>query len=654
MVICAIGAAVFYTASLVGVAKDNQTTLSQPRDFVGIISLVIGAIITLLNYTPQNILWGIIAEVLYIILFIELLKLIPYAKKIPTAVCFSLSASTVSTLAIIAMPIKTGMQLAIAWLVMTIILTVYFALVQARNRVAGKYGVIRILIEIVLLVILLSIIMDTGFFSTTIILIIPAIILALVAVIAKFCNTESINYFLYWLAELAAVFIFAIAVTVAWNAAIIPFVFSHTDNGVATEQSREVTMATPTPTPAAVSPTEKPAAVTVTALDMAKTISEELTDDEIRTKYAAIWGDPLKPSSTFSKFEERQKAIEAKIGKKFRDAVTYNFVDVNGNPQIEYELLKNPIYLQGLRKALAEIGLDDTICVWGKDFSDDWQKYVDGKTLRLSDDYQLMAGRYIFELSAAKYLGKQSPKDWKIVKHFPLDPEKEIILESTADDPYEFYLYEFTFDKAGNDRRYIGINVVDGRFEVLEKKEASKNTKKKPVPTSTPKPVPTSKPKPVPTSTPKPVPTSKPKPVVTSTPKPVKTTPKPVTQTPSPIPTATPTLTPSPTPSPNPTPTPVEQKDPSSAPGQTKGTEGQGTVQDGINNPLDPGTLDPYHPENVNRDNIANNDTNLKYVHDEDAVVDVGKVDTAPADPSKIPEIHDDKGINAGKVADDV
>ena len=182
------------------------------------------------------------------------------------------------------------------------------------------------------------------------------------------------------------------------------------------------------------------------------------------------------------------------------DAVTYDFN--HGQNWILENLLANPIYLQGADLMLRKLGIVTDETSWATiemDFNKTIEKDENGNW-RIKLDQHLLAARYAMLLTAAKPLDEPS-EDFKLIEHYPLDADREIITVSTDPESKEYNkFWFFQFETKDGKKLYYGINQFDGRFAVFER------VKEAPKPTSTPKPSPTPTPKPSPTPTPNPTP----------------------------------------------------------------------------------------------------------------------------------------------------
>lgn len=259
-----------------------------------------------------------------------------------------------------------------------------------------------------------------------------------------------------------------------------------------------------------------------------------LTDQEIEQKYnyaiiLSKYGQPM----NFNDHSLRMRETERYKATGFFDAVTYTDVPMDERKEegwiesfLDDEIRSNPVYASGAFLALQELkiigtgetasewsqtyNLDrDEIFVWIGDLSaDKLDALNDGEevSLPLSAEYNEYSS-YIAELlHGASNKGIHSTKEgWKILRQYGLDVDKEIIVESTKTDPYEFWVFEFLY-KDGT-KKYLGINTKDFRFLILDPPSAipSKPAKPKPNPSPNPQPNP-DPPQPNPQPTPQPGP----------------------------------------------------------------------------------------------------------------------------------------------------
>lgn len=269
------------------------------------------------------------------------------------------------------------------------------------------------------------------------------------------------------------------------------------------------------------------------------------TDKEIEQLYnyslvLADYGQPLdlNDHSFRMRESERYKATG------FFDAVTYTDISEENRKAdgwieqfVSDEIRSNPIYASGAFLALQEIGVigkDENASEWSKIYNENREKifyWVDGNLtndqidamndgelvgLKLTPEYNEYAS-YIAELLSAKNnKGIHSTKEgWKVLRQYALDPDKEIIVESTKNDKYDFWVFEFLY-KDGT-KKYIGINCIDFRFLILDPPsntptpKKTTTTPKKPAPTPAPTPEPQPTPNPNPNPNPDPQPDPKPK-----------------------------------------------------------------------------------------------------------------------------------------------
>ena len=286
-----------------------------------------------------------------------------------------------------------------------------------------------------------------------------ALVALLIAIIVKCVETKKLYKLLAMLVALA------LLIGIGW------LIIGHLP-----EKKEEAPVAPTTPTATAtpsVTPTEEP-----------KNLEEKVssfTDEALLKTYGTR--KYFSPSSTLAFLDARSEVTG------IYDAVNFNFTK-SGDGWLTLELLSNPIYLMDCDRALEELGLV-TEAAWAKEFrnTDDYNDYIEkvGSNWMVTEEYHLMACRYAEVIKAGKFW-EETVDDWKVVKHWPLNPTEEKVESSTEEEKYhEFYVIEFEF-KDGN-VKYLGINTLDGRFAVLEKtsKKTSKTTKK-PVATPTPAP----------------------------------------------------------------------------------------------------------------------------------------------------------------------
>ena len=258
-----------------------------------------------------------------------------------------------------------------------------------------------------------------------------------------------------------------------------------TNDDTTTVTTTPVASADPTATPTAAPEDQK--------IDELLKLVGTFDDEALLKKYGA----PRKfdPKSTLACLNERVTATG------FIDAVTYNF-DQGAHWGVE-NMLANPIYVQGADLMFRKLGIITDETVWAKvepDFNKLIERQANGEWY-IKLEQHLLAARYTMLLTAARYI--EEPVDnFKLIEHYPLDADREVIVTSAEPEKYDFYIFQF--ETKDGEKSYFGINKVDGRFAVFER------VKEAPKPTSTPKPSPTPTPKPSPTPTPNPTPTPEP------------------------------------------------------------------------------------------------------------------------------------------------
>lgn len=268
------------------------------------------------------------------------------------------------------------------------------------------------------------------------------------------------------------------------------------------------------------------------------------TDIDIEKAYnysiiVSKYGEPM----NFNDHSLRVRESERFEATGFFDAVTYSTAtdeEKKADGWIENfvydEVRSNPIYASGVFQALKEIGIigkNGQISDWAKAYEekmtdtfgfvgeltpDKLDALNDGEevTLPLSDEYNEYSSYMVELLHGASNEGIHNVKEgWKVLKQYALDPDNEIIVSSTKNDKYDFWVFKF-LDKDGTER-YIGVNVKDYRILILSKptvtpKKATPKTPATPKPTVTPTPTPQPTPKPDPQPTPKPDPKPDPQP----------------------------------------------------------------------------------------------------------------------------------------------
>lgn len=288
-----------------------------------------------------------------------------------------------------------------------------------------------------------------------------ALVALLIAIIVKCVETKKLYKLLAMLVALA------LLIGIGW------LIIGHLP-----EKKEEAPVAPTTAPTATVTPTP-----TTSPAENAKDLEDQVssfTDAALLKKYGTRLY--FSPSSTLAHLSARSEVTG------IFDAVNYNFTN-SGDGWLVMELLSNPIYLMDCDKALEELGLV-TDADWAKKFreTEDYNDYIElvNGNWMVSKEYHLMACRYAEVIKAGNFY-EETVDDWKVIKHWPLNPTEEKVIESTEEEKYhEFYVIEFEF-KDGT-VKYLGINTLDGRFAVLEKtsKKTSKTTKK-PVVTPTPK-----------------------------------------------------------------------------------------------------------------------------------------------------------------------
>ena len=250
-------------------------------------------------------------------------------------------------------------------------------------------------------------------------------------------------------------------------------------------------------------PTTTPAPTTAPAEEQQTTKVDELlklvsTFDDEALLYNFGAPRQFDPRSTLAYLDKRSAATG------ILDAVTYNLT-ATGNNWLVDNMLANPIYVQGADLMFRKLGIIDETTAWAKaedDFNKAIERKEDGKWY-VTLEQHLTAAKYTMLLTAAKYLDE--PVDnFKLIEHYPLDPDREVVITSTEPEKYEFYLFQF--ETKDGSKSYFGINKLDGRFAVFERVKAAPKPTATPKPTSTPKPSPTPTPQPTPTPTPKPTP----------------------------------------------------------------------------------------------------------------------------------------------------